>query len=104
MSQQSITLPDLDAPEGWHYGIGERSESYYTTWLYTDKVLYPDGEHGWEAQVCWDKPGQHHVQFIPIEHIKQNGDYRYGYPEYTDSFDSARTAHRYLVSTASSIR
>jgi hypothetical protein len=59
---------DIEAPNGWHWGIGEGGSSYYSHWLYTDSTFdisedRADGavEWGYEIEVYWDKGNKHRV-------------------------------------------
>ena len=61
-------MGDEDTPEGWHWGIGNRSSSYYTHWLYSDETFdvgrrAPDRavEWGYEIQQYWDEGNDHTV-------------------------------------------
>ena len=97
-------MPELEAPNGWHWGIGNKSDSYYTYWLYTDSILYQDGKFGWECQIWHDSPGKHHVQFIQYTRIKPDGDPEYDYPTRSRSFDKKREAIKYAQEAASELR
>ena len=103
-STEQRQSPDLTTPDGWHWGIGNRSQSYYTHWLYTDKVLYEDGEFGWECQIWWDEGNDHFVQFVPITRLKPNGDLEYGYPEHSKSFETELQAKKYALRKAAELR
>jgi len=96
--------PKPDAPDGWHWGLGARRTNGYDTWLYTDKVLYEDGEFGWEAHAYQDNGKQHHVEFIQYTKLKPNGDKSYSHPKHQRSFDTEEEAIAYLVSTAKELR
>lgn len=93
-----------DAPNGWHWGTGNRSSTHYTYWMYTDKALYPDGEFGYECQMWWDKGGKHHVHFIQYTKIRQDGDYEYDYPTHQRSFETEKEAIEYAVEKAAELR
>jgi hypothetical protein len=95
---------NIDPPDGWHWGIGESSSSYYTVWLYTNKPLYDDGEFGWECEIYWDNGGQHQVLFQQITRMKPNGDYEYSYPHHVKAFDNHIDAVTYAISKATELR
>ena len=88
-------LPEL--PNGWEYGIGNRSESYYTTNFQTEYEMGGAlaGEHGmggYSGRVFWDEGGEHHVIIEPITGF--NGDDPvYGYPVVSRSFETEEEAH-----------
>jgi hypothetical protein len=59
---------DISAPTGWHWGIGERGEAYYSHWLYSDETFpFEDDRYdgavnwGYEIEVFWDKGNKHTV-------------------------------------------
>lgn len=103
-TQRITNHEQYEAPNGWHWGLSNSSDTYYTHWLYTDKALYQDGEFGYECQIWWDEGGQHRVEFIQISKIKQNGDYEYGYPTHTGSFDTEQAALEYAIEKANELR
>jgi hypothetical protein len=94
------------APNGWHFGMSDSSDAYYTHRMFTDKALYQDGKFGWECEVFWDRDGddQHKVAFYQITKIRQNGDYQYGYPTHTGSFDTEAEALEYAIEKAQELR
>lgn len=94
----------FDAPDGWHFGAGSRSESYYSHWLYTDKMLYEDGEFGGEIHVYWDKGGDHHVEWVQYTKIRQDGDPEYDYSEKIGSYVSEEEAMAAAIEAAADIR
>ena len=120
--QSNDSSIDYKSPEGWHWGIGNTGSGHYTKWLYTDKMLYQDGQFGWECQIWHDSPGKHHVQFIQYTRIKPDGDLasstddasrtsvkqtsdpEYDYPTRTRSFDTKREAIKYAQEAASELR
>lgn len=94
-----------DSPEGWHWGIGNRSKTYYTHWLYTDKILYEDGEFGYEAQIFWDKGQDHTVAFYQIERLKCDGDPVVSeYPTETSRHVTEEEARKAAIETAKQLR
>jgi hypothetical protein len=94
-----------DAPDGWHWGIGNNSSSHYTYWLYTNAMLYRDGEFGYEAQIYWDKGQQHTVVFYEIEKMKQDGDPVVSpYPCYCEGFDTEDDAISAAIEKATELR
>lgn len=103
-------MPELpDAPDGWHWGIGESSESYYTRWLYTNGVLYRNeddrGSHfGAEIKVYWDEGGEHHVMLVPLVKVRPDGDNEYGYEEKVGSFETEEEALEAAVEKAADLR
>jgi len=98
------TASDVPAPDGWHWGLGTRSTDYYDYWLYSDKVVYDDGEFGWEGHLYHDNGGKHHVEFIQYTRLKPDGDTEYSHPKHQRSFDTEREAVVYLIDTASDLR
>jgi len=79
-----------EIPENWHWGVGNRGASYYTHWLYTDRV-----DDGYEAEVYWDKGGDgtHKVVFYEILGVKEDGDPDVcEYPCHTSHHDSEAEA------------
>lgn len=99
------TMPKRpDAPDGWHWAIGERSPGYYTHWLYTDAVLYRDGEFGWEAEVYWDKGGEHNAVFRQYTKWDPEGDNETDYPSHSARFDTEEEALEYVVEKAAELR
>jgi len=99
-----INMTELEAPNGWHWGIGNKSDSYYTYWLYTDSILYQDGKFGWECQIYWDEGHKHSVSFNQYTKLKQDGDPEYGYPEHTAQFETEKEAVEYAVRKATELR
>ena len=93
-----------DAPNGWHWGMGSVADDYATYWLYTNAVLYQDGEFGWECHVYWDNGHSWTVQFIPYSKWVPSGDNEYGDPCYTKQFDNPDDAFEYAVEKAQSLR
>lgn len=96
-----------EAPDGWHWGIGSRSAGFYTHWLYTDAVLYNDGEFGWECEVYWDLGGDgtHKVAFYQYESMNPNGDHRVcDYPTHAKRFGTEEEALQYAVQKAAELR
>lgn len=101
--------PYIEAPDGWHWGIGESSDGYYDHWLYTNAGVYQAEDSrgrklGYEIHLYWDKPGDHHVALIPIEHYQPGGDHSYGYEESIGSFDTAEAAAKAAVEKAAELR
>lgn len=100
VSQESGT----ESVDGWHWGIGERSSGYYDKWLYTNRVLYPDGEFGYEGHAYWDEGGKHHVEFYQYTRWDPEGDHEVDYPSHTASFDTEEEAEEYLLEKAKKLR
>ncbi len=105
-TQRVTNHQQYQAPDKWHWGLSNSSDSHYTHWLYTNKALYQDGEFGWEGHIWWDKlgDGKHHVEFIQITKIRQNGDYEYDYPSHQRSFDTEAEALEYAIEKAQELR
>lgn len=81
-----LDYPDL--PDGWEWWSGESSDSYYTHWFGTEEAV-----DGYEGEVYWDDPGDHHVAIYPIRGIRDDGDPDVS--EYADkrgSYDSKQEA------------
>lgn len=93
-----------DIPSNWHWGLGERGSAYYDKWFYTDAVLYPDGEFGWEGHLYWDDGSEHVVEFYQYTRMDPDGDHEMGYPEHVARFDSEDDAEQYAVEKARELR
>lgn len=94
-------MPQQDPPDGWHWGIGNRSSSYYTHWLYSDRILYPNGNFGYEAEIYWDEGHDHTVCFYEIERLKPDGDPVVAdVPCYSSRHETEREALADAVATA----
>lgn len=80
-----------ETPEGWNWGIGEKSDSYYDYWAYDENGDY-------EIHMLWDKGNNHMVEIIPVEGTDENGDRIYGYPKETCEFETEEKAEKYAIS------
>jgi len=120
--ESDTSTDQITAPDGWHFRIGDRSHHHYTYQLDTDKVLYDDGsdteeqasaqsdpskagrKFGWECEIYWDQGHSHVVTFLPITHLKPNGNLRYGHPTHTKEFETEMDALQYAVEKATELR
>lgn len=93
-----------DAPEGWHWAISSRGRGFYTHWLYSNAVLYRDGEFGWEAEVYHDEGQKHTVNFYQYTKWDPDGDNSVDYPSHSKQFDSEEEALEYAVEKAEELR
>jgi len=88
-------MTDVDTPDGWHWGGGGRSSTYYTHWLYSNLRYH------YRAQVWWDDGGDHHVHFYEETGQRDDGDVRVSeYPCRRGSFDSEEAALEWAIETA----
>lgn len=98
------TAQRRQAPNGWRWGVGNRSATHYTHHLQTDKVLYDDGKFGWEAEIYWDRGSEHTVVFRQITRLKDNGDLLFEHPSHVESFENEDNAFAYAIAKASQLR
>jgi len=103
------TIPE--APNGWHWGITERSTDYFDAWLYTDAVLYRKedsrgSKFGAEIHIWWDKSGSdgYHVELLPITRMQENGEVDYAYAEHVGEYDTEDKARQAAVTRAQELR
>lgn len=101
-------MTETEAPPKWHWGIGNRSSNHYTYWLYTNKILFEDGDFGYEAEIYWDGPpgrNEHVVNFYEIERLKDDGDVVVcEYPCYSTTHDSEEEAVQDAITKARELR
>ena len=86
MSTNNTTFPELD--DDWEWWSGNIGPAYYTHWFGTK--VRPDG---YDGEIFWEDPGDHHVAIYPIRGMRDDGDPDVSeYPDITESFDTKQEA------------
>jgi len=103
-------MPEVDAPRGWHWGLGNSSTKYYTYWLYSDDTFELDEleqnkrsdgaiEWGYEIEQYWDE-GQLHTVVANKSYYDIDGDVVNTERVTTSQFNSKEEATQKAISIA----
>ena len=84
-----------ETPNGWHWGVGTRSSTQYTYWLYTNLRFH------YEGMMYWDEGHDHRVEFFEETGLRDDGDVEVSeYPCKSASFDTEEEALEWAIETA----